>query len=120
MVQNHQEFHRIIGYFAYTRSGSVFCEGDACVIADSEELMKTYLSKMPLQERGEDFIIKKTRFGEVINGLKQRGPYAFDEGSYKRFLNLAELNGMNFLPIEDTALEGSHLGIRFTIVQSLC
>jgi hypothetical protein len=35
-----------IGHFAYTRAGEVCCDGDACIIAGSEKLMKEYLREM--------------------------------------------------------------------------
>lgn len=85
-----KEASKVIGYFCYTNSGSVICDGDACIIAGSEELMKFYLSKVPGGKTKN--IIKKTKFGEVISGLKQGGAYAFDKGAYNRFLHLAMLN----------------------------
>ncbi|MCP4475014.1 MAG: hypothetical protein GY821_10720 [Gammaproteobacteria bacterium] len=31
---------KIVGYFSYTNSGTVFCDGTACIIVDSEEKMR--------------------------------------------------------------------------------
>jgi len=53
-------------------------------------------------------IIKKTRFGEIINGLRQGGAYAFDQEAYGRFLPLAQLNGMNGLDVLRKVKEIEH------------
>jgi hypothetical protein len=52
-----KEASKVIGYFSHT-SSAVFCEGNACIIAGSEELMKTYLQKM--RSGTERDVIKKT------------------------------------------------------------
>lgn len=91
-----KEATKVIGYFAYT-SKNVFCDGDACIIADSEGQMKFYLKQMPMGN-GQD-IIRKTRFSEIIEGLRRGGAYAFDELSYNKFFELAMLNGMEKLPL---------------------
>jgi hypothetical protein len=91
-----KEASKVIGYFAYTPSGTVICDGDACIIAGSEEQIKSYLKRMPKGTEKE--IIKKTRFGEIINGLNRGGAYAFDEQSYSRFYNLAKESGLSDLP----------------------
>lgn len=94
-----KEASKIIGYFSYTAAGNVSCDGDACIIAGSEELIKQYLEKMPKSSQRD--IIKKTRFGEIIEGLRRGGEYAFDEESYKRFLHFAKMNKMTDLPEGD-------------------
>lgn len=96
MIPRHiKEVSKVVGYFSHT-SGNVFCDGDACIIAGTEERMKFYLQRMP--GSSERDVIKKTRFGEIIEGLRRGGAYAFDEESYKRFLHLATLNGVKDLP----------------------
>ena len=55
---NIKEASKVIGCFSYTNSGVVFCDGDACVIAGSEELMESYLLKIPSGDSKD--IIKKT------------------------------------------------------------
>ena len=83
----------IIGYFGATKRGDVVCDGPACIIAGSYKTMKEYLaiSKTP----GKAKVIK-TRFGEILSGIKMGGAYSFDEESYGRFLPLARQEGMGF------------------------
>ena len=76
----------MIGYFAYSK-GVVFCDGVSCVIAGSEELMKQYI-KGSDNDNTCNYTIKKTRFGEILKGLKNDGIYSFDKESYGRFLPL--------------------------------
>ena len=59
----------------------MFCDGDACIIAGSEELMKAYLEELSTPSVNKD-ITRKTRFGEIIDGIAQDGIYAFDSESY--------------------------------------
>ncbi len=99
-----KETEKVVGYFSYINSCDVFCDGDACIIAGSEELMKLYLCEMSGGGCNKD-IIKKTCFGEIINGIKKGGAYAFDKESYDRFYTIAELNGINGLPSRDMFLE---------------
>lgn len=90
MILTHiSESSKVIGYFSHTGE-NVFCDGDACIVAGSEELMKGYLRNLSGND-GRD-VIKKVRFGEVLEGLRLGGAYAFDEGSYRRFLHLANRN----------------------------
>ena len=117
MMRGHiKEAAKIIGYFSYSGSGNVLCEGDACVIADTEEHMKLYLRK--ILRNGKKDIIKKTRFGEIVSGMRQGGAYAFDEGSYNRFYALAKMNGMDDLPEQKNFSEyGPTPEMSFFIIQ---
>ncbi len=115
-IPNHvKEASKVVGCFSYTNSGVVFCDGDACVIAGSEELMKSYLLKIPTGDSKD--IIKKTRFGEIINGMKQGGAYAFDKESYDRFLSFAKLNEIDGLPSNDGFLDKSEIKLSFIRIQ---
>jgi hypothetical protein len=40
-----KEASKVIGYFAYMPSGTVICDGEACIIAGSEEQIKSYCTK---------------------------------------------------------------------------
>lgn len=95
-----KESTKVIGYFSYSGGNVVFCDGDACIIADSEERMRLYLKMISTVEARD--IIKKTRFGEIMNGLKRGGAYAFDRESYCRFFDLVKLNGLEGLPEKES------------------
>lgn len=108
--------HKIVGYFSYTDTGEVFCDGDACIIAGSEAKMQSYLEQMPKGD-GRD-IIKKTRFGEVIEGLRQGGAYAFDEKAYAIFAEYAKQNNM-MSPSWQDQITDSPEEMRFIRIQAL-
>ena len=105
---------KVIGYFSYVDK-EVFCDNDACIIAGSEELMKSYLQRTASSNKVD--IIKKTRFGEIINGLRQGCAYAFDEEAYNRFLHFAKLNGMNDLPSTEFFSTASKIKMNFLRIQ---
>ena len=90
---------KVVGYFSYTPSGTVLCDGDACIIAGSESLLQGYLQKLSTTV-GERDLIKKTRFSEIVTGLKRGGAYAFDREAYAKFFELGKKNGMDWLPVE--------------------
>jgi hypothetical protein len=48
----------------------------------------------------------KTRFVEIVEGLRRGGAYAFDEESYQRFFHLAKLNGIN-IPVNEVFTESA-------------
>ena len=85
---------KVIGYFAYSSPSEVICDGDACVISGSEQSMKEYI-KSSSSGSLANFTIKKTRFSEIVKGMKMGAPYAFDEKSYNRFYPLANKIGYN-------------------------
>jgi len=89
---------KVLGYFAYTKEGDVLCDGEGCIIAGSNKRMRFYLAQKEKEEGNKNHIIKKTRFGEVMNGLSRGGAYAFDEESYLCFLDLAKKNRIKELP----------------------
>ena len=105
---------RVIGYFAYTPPMHVVCDGDACVIAGSEAGMRRYIEAIvsgPLKGTR----IKKTRLGEILNGLELGGAYAFDEESYNRFHPLAKKAGLPMMPQDFSG--PSPTGIHFVRIQ---
>ena len=85
---------KVIGFFAYSSPSEVICDGDACVISGSENEMNKYLMSV-LTNKSNKPTIKKTRFSEIIKGMKMGAPYAFDEQSYNRFYPLANRVGYN-------------------------
>jgi len=85
---------KVIGYFAFSSPTEVICDGDACVISGSEQGMRSYIKSVSL-ETSRKTTIKKTRFGEIVKGIKMGASYAFDEQSYNRFYPLANKIGFN-------------------------
>jgi hypothetical protein len=80
--------NKVVGYFAFSPPRNVVCtDGAACMIASSKRSMEEYLSELGA---GESITIKKTRFGEILQGLQLGAAYAFDESSYKIFYPLAK------------------------------
>ncbi len=83
---------KVIGYFAFNSPSEVICDGDACVISGSEQSMRGYI-KSTSSKSSSTITIKKTRFGDIVKGMKMGAPYAFDEQSYNRFYPLANKIG---------------------------
>jgi hypothetical protein len=80
--------NKAVGFFAFLSPNDVVCtDNGACVISGSKQAMEDYLSE--LGARGSE-TIKKTRFGEILQGLSLGAAYAFDEKSYKLFYPLAK------------------------------
>lgn len=82
---------KVIGYFAYSSSRAVVCSGKACLISGSEGAMRTYLQEFGATGR---HTLRKTRFGEIMQGIGLGAAYAFDEESYGRFLPLGRAAGL--------------------------
>jgi hypothetical protein len=87
----------VIGYFAYASLSEVVCDGDACIVAGSEADLRTYLSELGLGVP-ISHTLKKTRFGEIMRGIRLGAAYAFDETSYNRFYPLAKREGFDLGP----------------------
>ena len=86
-----QRDSKVIGYFAYSTPQAVVCTGKGCVISGSESGMRKYLSELGARGR---HTVRKTRFGEIMQGLSLGAAYAFDEESYGRFLPLGREAGL--------------------------
>lgn len=86
---------KIIGYFAYRSKIEIICTGEqACIIAGREIDLKNFINELyPGQTKM--FTIKKTKFGEIKNGLLLGASYAFDKQSYERFYPLALEEGLD-------------------------
>jgi hypothetical protein len=105
---------KVIGYFAFLSPTEVVCDGDACVISGSEESMRNYLKSIS-PETCKQNTIKKTRFGEIIQGMKMGAPYAFDEQSYNRFFPLA--NRVGFTLREEDFSVPTKTGHHFVVIR---
>jgi len=92
VMQN--SYSKVIGYWAYRSRAEVVCaEHDACLIAGSEEAMREYVREFTGQT-ADKHTIRKTRFGEILDGIRIGAAYAFDEEAYSRFLPLARGAGL--------------------------
>jgi len=109
-----KESSKIVGYFAYY-ADYVFCDGEACIISNTEELMKSYLSKAGINEKRET--IKKARFGEILNGLGMGAVYAFDKPSFEVFSKIARVNDIDDLGIAQHSSEILEDELQFVRVQ---
>lgn len=88
---------KVIGHFAYISQSEVVCDGDACVVAGSEADLTAYLVSLTSgQPMGHT--IRKTRFGEIMRGMRLGAAYAFDETAYNRFYPLARRQGLSLGP----------------------
>jgi len=76
--------------------------------------MKNYIASA-LRGSSEKATIKKTRFGEIIKGMKMGAPYAFDEQSYNRFYPLANKIGFNL--IEEDFSKETETGHHFVVIR---
>lgn len=86
---------KLIGYFAYEDVEALCIEEDACLVVDSKEKMEYHIKEMEKEEgQKRKYRIRKTRFGEIMEGIKLGEAYAFDEWSYKRFYSLGKEKGM--------------------------
>ena len=95
---------KVVGFFAYRTRAEVVCvERDACLIAGSEEAMREYLRELT-GLTPDKFTIRKTRLGEILEGIRVGAAYAFDEEAYSRFLPLARAAG---LPAADADFENA-------------
>ena len=79
---------KVIGYFAIRKgSANMLCDGDALVIAGSAQLMTRYISKLA-EDSISKYKVKKTRYDEIMHGMRLGGVYTFDKVAYNKFLPL--------------------------------
>ena len=91
---------QVVGYFAYMRRDQVICtEVDACVISGTSEAMRLYVEEVH-PGQADNATVRKTRFGEIMDGLRRGAAYAFDEGAYQRFYPLARAAGVPVAPAD--------------------
>ncbi len=108
---------KVIGYFAFASPTEVVCTKEppyGCLIVGSVGAMKSFLTELD-PDGVQRHTIKKTRFGEVLSGLKMGAAYAFDERTYKTFFPLARKEG---IPVEEANfIEMKKKGFQFFTVQ---
>jgi hypothetical protein len=81
---------KVIGFIAITSRTNVICtDVDACVVAGSEIVMKDHIAEIGKKNEYQA-TIKKARFGEIVEGMRRGGKYAFDKESYSRFYPLGK------------------------------
>lgn len=79
---------KVIGYFAIRKgSANMLCDADALVIAGSAQLMTRYINRLA-EDSVSRYKVKKTRYGEIMQGMRLGGVYAFDKVAYNKFLPL--------------------------------
>jgi hypothetical protein len=107
--------HKVVGYFAYHSGVQAVCtDVDACVIAGSLCAIEEYVAEV-YGAAASRVTIKKTRFGEILQGLELGAAYAFDKESYARFYPLALEAG---LPVSAADFDDPrHQGTRFFTVR---
>ena len=91
-----ENFTKVIGYYARLRGINLFCIGPACIITSSERALKDII-RATNPEDVKRYTIRKTRFVEILRGLLDGAPYAFDQGAYQRFYPLACQEGLEAL-----------------------
>ena len=91
-----ENFAKVIGYYARRQDIHLFCNGPACIIANSESALKQAI-RATNPEDVKRYTIRKTRFVEILRGLLDGAPYAFDQGAYQRFYPLAYQEGLEEL-----------------------
>jgi hypothetical protein len=104
--------NKVIGYFAIHSSQEILCEGDACVIAGGQSALHKYIKSS--HGTGSEYQIRKTRLGEILEGISLGGAYAFDKESYGLFYPLANKHGFN---LKNEDFSSTESGNHFVIVR---
>lgn len=76
--------------------------------------MKGYISKMGKEEVSKH-TIRKTKFGDIMRGIRLGGAYCFDEEAYNKFYPLAQKEGLE-IGAEDFSGE-TPTGMHFVRIQ---
>ena len=91
---------KVVGYFAIRRgSSNLLCDGEACVIAGSQQLMTRYIVKLA-GDTLSNYQVKKTRYGEIMKGMQMGGIYSFDQKAFNKFLPLLKAEGKSIAEIK--------------------
>jgi hypothetical protein len=107
---------KVIGCIALDFFGRAAMVGEECIIAGTEELMRTYLRGLGNPDI-DKIVIKKIRFNEIMDDMFSGVTYSFDSESYNRFLPIAEMNDVENLPPIDKFLEGLGTGLDFLAIK---
>ena len=102
----------VVGYFAVYSSQETFCDGDACIIAGGQSALNKYIKSS--LGTGSEYQIRKSRLGEILEGISLGASYAFDKESYGVFYPLANKHGLS-LKHED--FPPKEAGSHFVIVK---
>ena len=95
-----RRYKKVVGYFAVQiGTPNIVCDGDACVIAGSQQALRRYIDRM-VGRNLTDYQIRKTRYGEIFQGMRMGGVYTFDSSAYKKFLPLAKADGIPLTEFE--------------------
>ena len=97
---------KVIGYFAIHPPQNILCDGNACIIAGTLSALNKYIKS--LSEPDTAFQKRKTRLGEILDGMSRGGVYAFDRESYKTFYPLANKYGFNLQNEDFTSTATGH------------
>ncbi len=89
---------KVIGYLAAFDKINLLCSEDACVIAESEDALRSYVQKSNPDLLSE-YKFKKARYKDIVNGLLAGGAYAFDKTAYQRFQPMAIHDGHDLTKI---------------------
>lgn len=84
----------MLGFIACATATEVFRFEDACVVAGSDALLRSYLAGNPNLANAA-LAISKIRFADVHAGLDAGAAYAFDREAYERFAPLARDAGID-------------------------
>jgi hypothetical protein len=104
--------NKIIGYFAVHSSQEILCDGYKCIIAGSQSALHKYIKSS--HGTGSEYQIRKTRLGEILEGISLGGAYAFDKESYSVFYPLANQHGFN---LKNEAFPLTESGKHFVVVK---
>ena len=91
---------KVLGYVAVVPGTiNVLCDGDSCIVAGSEKLMRDYIASF-CRARTAEYHVRKARYGHVLQSMKLGAAYSFDAESFSRFSPLAREDGIE--PVDYT------------------
>lgn len=102
----------VVGYFAIYPPHDILCDGDACIVAGTQSALNNYITS--IANSNIEFDKRKTRFGEILEGMAIGGAYAFDEKAYNLFYPLANKNGFS---LKSEIFSSTETGMHFVVVR---